>query len=562
MRLLTMNFNFRSSSHPPGSRRRFRLAARMRLNALNASILSRLLFLIALISALCFADARCQRLLAAPSRQAAETEQQDVATAELQTTLGGNLKDFTIAMARSSKQGSRSRQDREAAEALQGALKSDPNNAEMHFELSQALAAQGDARSAREELETAIRLDRHLAKARNQLGILYLMNHEKAPAENEFKAAILADPELVEASNNLAVLYAWTGRNLEAIQLFRRTIQSKPSYAPAHVNLGLVLAGDGKYADAEKEFRNALRGSPNHLSAYSALGMMAAKLGRGAEAIEILRRVLRVQPDSAPARANLGMALAADGFDLPGALEQFSEAIRLDPGSAVLHYNKGRVLNESSRRDEAETELNTACRLQPDYLEALYLLAQVEKQLGNVERSVDVLDQLVTLEPGNEQAQFLLGRNLLALGKTNEAVHHLQITVGVNPNNEDALYSLAQVLSKMGSPEANIYLERFQSLKKQRELEDRVQKLGSYGLEAAKARDWPQAVKDFKEAIELCDPCASREDLHRNLGLIYVLSGESELGRAELEAALRINPNDTDAQRALASLTDKGTAPN
>jgi tetratricopeptide (TPR) repeat protein len=256
------------------------------------------------------------------------------------------------------------------------------------------------------------------------------------------------------------------------------------------------------------------------------------------------------------------MVLAADGFDLPGALEQFSEAIRLDPESAAVHYNKGRVLNDVNRRDEAQVELNTACRLQPDYPEALYLLAQVEKQLGNVQRSVDVLDHLVTLEPSNEQAQFLLGRNLLTLGKTDEAAHHLQMAVGVNPNDEDALYSLAQVLSKMGKPEAKIYLERFQSLKKQREVDDRVQKLGSYGLEAAKARDWPQAVADFKEAIELCGLCASLEDLHRNLGLIFVLKGDVEEGRRELESALKIKPNDADARRALDSLPDKGTAPN
>ncbi len=503
----------------------------MGLNALNACfLLSRLLFLITFISGLSLAQTHRQHLDAVPSRAAADAGQQEAGTAELQTTLSGNLKDFSIVIVGRGKQASRPSPGPDAAQAYREVLKTDPNNAEVHFELSLVLAKLGDSRGAQEQLESAIRLDRHLAKARNQLGILHMMNHEEAPAEDEFKAAILADSELLEARNNLGVLYAWTGKNLEAIELFRRTIASRPSYAPAHVNLGLVLAGDGKYADAEKEFRNALRSSPNHLSAYT--------------------------------HANLGMVLAADGFDLPGALEQFSEAIRLDPQSAAVHYNKGRVLNDVNRRDEALVELDTACRLQPDYPEALYLLALVEKQLGNVQRSVDVLDQLVTLEPSNEQAQFLLGRNLLALGKTAEAVNHLQIAVGVNPNDEDALYSLAQVLSKMGKPEANIYLERFQSLKKQREVDDQVQKLGSYGLEAAKARDWPQAVKDFKEAIELCGLCASLEDLHRNLGLIYVLKGEVEEGRRELESALKIKPNDADARRALDSLPDKGTAPN
>jgi tetratricopeptide (TPR) repeat protein len=289
--------------------------------------------------------------------------------------------------------------------------------------------------------------------------------------------------------------------------------------------------------------------------------MVAAKLGRGEEALGILRRVVQLQPDSAAAHSNLGMALAGDGFDLPAALEQFSEAIRLDQESATAHYNKGRVLNELNRPEEARLELDTACRLQPDYVEALYLLAQIEKQLGNIQRSVELLAHLVTLEPSNSDAQLLLGRNLVALGMTEDASHHLHLAVGANPNNEDALYSLAQAFSRMGKPEAKLYMDRFQELKQRREIDDRVQHLGSYGLEAANAQDWPQAVKDFTEAIELCGACPSSVDLHRNLGLIYVLKGDLAEGRRELQTALRIKPDDADSRKALESLSSKETTP-
>src|SRR5258708_20927390 len=113
----------------------------------------------------------------------------------------------------------------------------------------------------------------------------------------------------------------------------------------------------------------------------------------------------------------------------------------------MAYYNKGLVLYELNRFDESRSELDTACRLQPDYLEALYLLAQVEKKIGNVQRSVEILAHLVALEPGNSDAQLLLGRNLVLLGKMEEAIQHLQIAVGASPNDEDALYSLAQALS-------------------------------------------------------------------------------------------------------------------
>jgi tetratricopeptide (TPR) repeat protein len=512
----------------------------------------------------CFAKASSPEQATAPSLELAKKLEQESATVELQVTLVGNLEDFSIASGGASRPAdglAQQTQVEAAAAAYREALKNDLDNPELHFDLSLALAKLSDAHGARLELETAIRLDRNLAKAHNQLGIRHMKDNEKAKAERDFEAAISIDSHCAEAKNNLGVLYAWSGKGLEAIDLFRLAIQERQNYAPAHVNLGFVLAGEGKYAEAEKEIRNALHGSPKNVSAYSALGMIAAKLGRGEEAIEILQKVLQVQPDSAFAHLNLGAALAAEGFDLLGALKQFSEAIRLDSGSAAAHYSKGRVLYELDRFEESRVELDTACRLQPDYPEALYLLAQVEKKTGNVQRSVELLDHLVTLEPSNSDAQLLMGRNLLILGNMEEAIHHMQIAVGVSPNNEDALYSLAQALGRVGRPEAKVFLERFQNLKQQREVNDRIQKLGSYGLEAANARDWPQAVADFKEAIELCEQCTSSADLHLNLGLIYILKGDLEEGKRELETVLRIKPNNADARKALQSLSNKESTP-
>jgi tetratricopeptide (TPR) repeat protein len=495
----------------------------------------------------------------------AKQMQQEAATAELQVTLAGNLKDFSIATGGvSSDATQRVQQSRigAAAVAFREALKNSPDNAELHFDLSLALAKLGDWGAAQRELDDAMRLDPNMAKASNQLGIWRIRNNERAKAADAFKTVISADSQFVEAKNNLGVLYACAGKDLDAIELFRAATRGRPDYAAAHVNLGLVLAEEGKYAEAEREFRLALRSSPKNLNAYNALGMIAAKLGRGDEAIEILQKVLQARPDSTIAHLNLGMALSTDGFDLPGALAQFSEAIRLDSKAPSAYFNKGRVLYELNRIEEARAELEHACRLQPDYSEALYLLAQVEKKIGNVQRSVELLDHLVTLEPSNSDAQLFLGRNLVILGDTEEAIHHLQIAVGVNPNNEDALYTLAQALGRAGKPEANVFLERFQTLKQRREVNDRIQKLGSYGLEAAEAKDWPQAIKNFEEALELCGLCPSAEDLHRNLGLIYVLKGEVETGRRELETALRLKPDDADARRALQSLPKKNSAPN
>jgi len=69
--------------------------------------------------------------------------------------------------------------------------------------------------------------------------------------------------------------------------------------------------------------------------------MVQAKMGRSDEAIATFEKVVSLQPNSALAHLNLGIALA-DHYDPQGALKEFFEAVRLDPGSPAARYNKGR----------------------------------------------------------------------------------------------------------------------------------------------------------------------------------------------------------------------------
>jgi Flp pilus assembly protein TadD len=102
----------------------------------------------------------------------------------------------------------------------------------------------------------------------------------------------------------------------------------------------------------------------------------------------------------------------------------------------------------------------------PNYPSALYLLALIERQANNIERSTSLLRKVVTLEPHNSAAQCLLGRNLLRLGRTKEAVSHFRLALESDPQSGEALHNLAETLRRVGDPEAEVYLERFRALKK------------------------------------------------------------------------------------------------
>jgi tetratricopeptide (TPR) repeat protein len=440
-----------------------------------------------------------------------------------------------------------------AAENYRKAVHLSPRDAKLRYNLSLALDQLGDFASEQEELKRTVELDPNLPNAENQLGLLALRRGQQTEAELRFKKALTIDPKFAEAQSNLGVLYSQQGKKGEAASLFQQAIGNDPNYTKAYVNLGLLMAQQGAFSEAERQFRTAIGLDGNYPDAYAALGMLQAKTGHGAEAVKNFERAVRLEPASAQAHLNLGIALV-DQFDRPDGFTEFSEAARLDPKLAAAHYNLGRFFFETGKYEEADRELSIAIGLQPDYPGALYFLALAAKQENEVERSTELLGKVVALEPGNADAQYLLGQNLEHSGDRAAAIQHWKAAVEADPNHSQALYNLAKSLNKIHDPEAQQYQDRFDALQKRQQIVDRVSELGNFALEAANAQNWPQAVEQMNEALELCVNCPQSAHLHKNLGLFYGRTGNLGEAKKELRTALELAPNDADTQNALAML--------
>jgi len=440
-----------------------------------------------------------------------------------------------------------------AAESYGKALQLSPRDAKLHYNLSLALDRLGDLPLERKELARAIELNPNLAVAQNQLGLLALRSGQQAEAEKLFKKTLAIDPTFSEAQSNLGVLYSQQGKNAEAAQLFQQAIENDPKYTKAYVNLGLLISQQGAFSEAEQQFRTAIKIDPNYPGAYAALGMLQAKTGHGAEAVQSFQKAVALEPVSAEAHLNLGIALV-DQFDRSGGLREFSEAARLDPKLAAAHCNLGRFFFEMGGYENADRELQTAIRLQPNYASALYFLALTAKQENQVERSTELLQKAIALQPDNADAQYLLGQNLEHSGDSLAAIQHWKAAVQADPSHSQALYNLAKSLNKIHDPEAKQYQDRFDALQKSQQIADRVSQLGNFALEAANAQNWPQAIEQMNEAIQLCGDCAQSAHLHKNLGFFYGRTGNIGEAKKELRTALQLAPNDADAQNGLAML--------
>lgn len=332
----------------------------------------------------------------------------------------------------------------------------------------------------------------------------------------------------------------------QAVALFRSAIVLQPNYARAHLNLGLVRADQGRLQEAEEQIRQPLSLAPNDARAHTALGIALSRQGRLEEAIETFRALTASQPDSAEAHLNLRIALA-DQYDLEAALESFTRATRLAPDAVAAHYNKGRALYDLGRHEEAYAELERAAGVP----QALYLLALIEKQRTSPERARELLHQVVAAAPGDADAHHQLGLNYALTGDEDLAAEHRKQAVAIDSRHGQALYNLTQLLRGTRPDQAQRDQERFEELQKLLRIEDRAETLRNFALASANARDWPQAITQLEEAIDVCGQCPTQAPLHKNLGLIHARSGDLERTEAALRRAAEVLPADRDIDRSL-----------
>ncbi len=389
------------------------------------------------------------------------------------------------------------------------------------------------------------------------LGLQFSNQHDFACAIAAYRKAVELQPaatdarrKLAEARNSLGLIRGQTGDSQEAEELLREAAESDPAYFEPYLNLSMLMAAQGRFAEAAKQAEAALRLAPGNANALTTLAMIRTRLGQTSEAASIFRKLVALHPNSAEAHINLGIALA-DGSDLSLALEEFTKAVRLAPHTAAAHLNRGRVLSDLRRYSEAKTELDIANKLEPNSANILYRLALTERRLAHYDRSAELLRKVITIDPQNAEAHALLGQDLARLEKSPDAVAQWKNVLEMDPENTQALYGLIRALSGSNSEELKTYQQRYATIQEKNRVLDRVQTLSNFAIAASDSKDYPRAIGQLTEALQLCGECRVLPVLHKNLGLIYLRSGNLVDGEREIRTSLSLDSKDAEARSAL-----------
>jgi tetratricopeptide (TPR) repeat protein len=237
------------------------------------------------------------------------------------------------------------------------------------------------------------------------------------------------------AHANLGYCQLKLGKHTDAIASYEKARSLAPE-DPQHAHdLGCIHYEKGEKQKAFDCFLDAVKADPGHGDARAALEKVRVELGiapedprlitvpilapKGAPAAEPEKTAPRPEERRAPGTADRLAELLARGRDryeegkFEEALEAWSEAVRLDPKSAIAHNNRAAALIELGRYQEAIEACSDALNAQPDYAIAHMTRGEIYAKLGNRDA---VMREYMSLNALDEQ----MGQQLLELIKTIE----------------------------------------------------------------------------------------------------------------------------------------------
>ncbi|MDP3989262.1 MAG: tetratricopeptide repeat protein [bacterium] len=138
----------------------------------------------------------------------------------------------------------------------------------------------------------------------------------------------------------------------------------------------------------------------------------------------------------------------SDAYDL--ANEQYLEAEKRAEGYPLIAYERARLESIAENEQEARRLFDVALERKANYTDALFALALVELNSGNVDKAIERTQSVATLTPNNEAIFFQLGFLLYQRQEYRDAGTALQRAVALNSNYSNALYFLGLVYEELG----------------------------------------------------------------------------------------------------------------
>jgi Flp pilus assembly protein TadD len=281
-----------------------------------------------------------------------------------------------------------------------------------------------------------------------------------------------------------------------AITPLQKFLAEKPEIAWAHFQLAYAYTALKRTDEARAEYERATTLDPKMSEAFLNLGILLTEKDPAA-AVAPLRRAVDLLPAQSRPRFLLGHALERSG-DVPGAVDCYEAALRLDPRDVETIIHLGNLYVGLKRYPDAETKFRAGLELQPKSPQALLGLAQTLDVEKKPEAAAAYRDYLA-VQPDAQGAESRVIRLLLEQKQYDAALAELdRADAGKSPT-LDSLRSRADIqIAQKKWDDAIITLRKAITL-----APTDAELRGGLGRVFMQKRDFVSAEKEIKVALQM-----------------------------------------------------------
>jgi tetratricopeptide (TPR) repeat protein len=305
----------------------------------------------------------------------------------------------------------------------------------------------GDFDAAIREYRKYLALDPGNFIARSNLGAALAHQGRYTEAITEYKEALKIQPGNPEVALNLALAH------YKAMQLNDAASELSPLHVaePANLQIALLL-GDcyfrlGEYQKAAHLLAPLEAEQPQQRALNYLLGMSLIRSGEIKQGEVLVNKILS-NGDSPEAHLMLGEA-RLDVNDTPGAINELSHALKLDPNIPMAHWLYGKALLESGQRAEAMQAFREELAIDPNEFDPNVYLGALLNSEQKYQEAQPYLARALQARPGAPQVLYQIAVAQIGMGNLEQARKILQLLVKNSPNFVEAHISLASVYYRL-----------------------------------------------------------------------------------------------------------------
>jgi tetratricopeptide (TPR) repeat protein len=380
----------------------------------------------------------------------------------------------------------------------------------------------------------------HLASAS-----LFVRKGDLTSAEGEVQRALALDRKLPSAHLAMAGLLGLRNNSVQVGRELETAAELSPLRSAARLKYAEFKANIGAGGEATATLKEITRQAPDYLPAWGCLAKIAYTDKKYDESLAFLDNIFNRDPSNLEGRLLQSEIWLAKG-EVKLALEGLDRLNSIYPNVSVAEYQLARAYLQNNNPVQAIVALNRAITLNPDYVEAILLLGDVNLSAGDNRPVIASMKSLLKKHPGQTQAQVLLAAAYQSLGQLDDAAAIFRELIRVSPESARSYIGLGLILRDQGKmAEARTAFEKAQELAPENLAV--VQQLLDLDI---LSRDFSSASQRVSRQLEKAPRSA---DAHFFEGKVYAAQGDWDRAEASLLKTLELDPSYSSAYDLLIS---------